>query len=61
MPAINDIVTGTEQQESTRSIGALGFALPEALVANECALLIANKATNLNSLEAARCDIPVDL
>lgn len=60
VPTIDYIVTGAEQQEGTRSIRALGFALPEALVTNESTLLVADKATNLHSLEDARGDVPVD-
>lgn len=60
MSAVNDIVTSAEQQEGPRAIRALGFTLPETLVANECALLVADKATNSDSFEAARSDTPVD-
>lgn len=57
---INYVVTGAEQQEGTRSIRALGFALPEALVTNESTLLVADKTTNLDSLEDARGYASVD-
>lgn len=60
MSTVNDIVTSAEQQEGPRAIRALGFALPETLIANECALLVTDKATNLDSLEDARGDTPVD-
>lgn len=60
VPTINYIVTCAEQQEGTRPICALGFTLSEALITNEGTLLVADKATNLDSLEDARGDVPVD-
>lgn len=61
MCAGHDVLARAEQQEGTSAVRALGLALPEALVADERALLVADQSTDLDALERAVRDLAVDL
>ena len=51
MVAVHDIGARAEQQERSRTVRAFGFALSEALVTDERALLVANETTKRHALE----------
>jgi hypothetical protein len=61
MVAVHDIGARAEQQERAGTIRAFGFALSEALVTDERALLVANETTKRHALEGPVCQISVHL
>jgi hypothetical protein len=59
--ALDDLIAGVEQQESSSTISALGLSLGKALVPDQSTLLVTNKTTDRHSGERSRRDFTVDL
>ena len=56
MVRLDYFVSSAEEEEGSCAISALGFALAQALVANQCSLLISNKSANGNAGKRPICD-----
>ena len=61
MLAENDVFARAEQEESTSTIGALRFALRQALVADQRALLVTDETADRDTLQRSLADFSVDL
>lgn len=51
MPTLDDVLTGTEEQERASAVGALRLSLLQAFVTHKRGLLVARKASDLHALE----------
>ena len=56
----NGLVTGTEQEEGTRSIRALGFTRVQALVTDKGSLLVSRQTRDRYTLQGTMRDVAVD-
>ena len=61
MVAVHNIGTRAEQQKRACAICAFGFALSKALIADECALLVADETTKRYTLEGPVRQVSIHL